>query len=150
MLKNENLQPEKGITNLIRYCEKYKIKIALATSSVDEQVEAIIKAISGEIEFTKIFDVIVSGDDVQNKKPAPDIYNVVLKRLKIIPERCLAIEDSAAGIMSAKKAGINVVGITSPFADKISLSEADLLFESVDSFSKAFAENYENVDNNLW
>ena len=149
MIKSENLQAEKGIIDLINSCKENNIKIALATSSVIEQVNAILKSISGELDFTNVFDAIVSGDDVQYKKPAPDIYDNVLIRLQINPELCLAVEDSAAGITSAKKAGIDVVGITSPFSDEVSLSEADWLFDSVNSFSVSFVNSSKSIEK-IW
>ena len=52
------------------------------------------------------FAVIAAGDDVPAKKPAPDIYRLVLDRLRLPPERCVAVEDTVNGLLSAQGAGI--------------------------------------------
>jgi HAD superfamily hydrolase (TIGR01509 family) len=57
--------------------------------------------------------VIVSGEDVQNGKPAPDPYLAAARRLGLEPEQCLAVEDSRPGIRSAHAAGMTVLAITS-------------------------------------
>jgi HAD superfamily hydrolase (TIGR01509 family) len=55
------------------------------------------------------FDVTVCGDDVQNTKPSPEIYQKAVKDLNLLPENCLAIEDSLNGIKSGTSAGLKVI-----------------------------------------
>lgn len=55
--------------------------------------------------------VLVSADDVERNKPAPDPYAVAARRLAIDPERALAIEDSASGVDAAQAAGMEVIFI---------------------------------------
>ena len=71
-----------------------------------------------------LFDVIVCGDEITRDKPAPDPYELALKRLKLEPWECLAVENSPVGIQSAKAAGLTCVALqTSLSLD--SLKEAD-------------------------
>ncbi|MGL5074309.1 MAG: HAD family hydrolase, partial [Waterburya sp.] len=58
------------------------------------------------------FDVIVAGDDLETSKPEPDPYLLAVKNLNLQPSECLAIEDNPVGIEAAKRAKIQVVGIS--------------------------------------
>ena len=61
--------------------------------------------------ITSFFDVIVTGDEVQQGKPHPDIYLRTAKKLGIAPEACLVIEDALAGVAAAKAANMRVAAI---------------------------------------
>ena len=61
------------------------------------------------------FDAIVAGDDVRRKKPAPDVYLEILVRLKLEASDCVAIEDSANGLIAASRANIPVLITRSMF-----------------------------------
>lgn len=84
---------------------KPNYKIALASSTRRSSVERQMKA-TGIWDF---FDVTVCGDDVQNTKPSPEIYQKAVKDLNLLPENCLAIEDSLNGIKSGTSAGLKVI-----------------------------------------
>ena len=84
---------------------KPNYKIALASSTRRSSVERQMKA-TGIWDF---FDVTVCGDDVQNTKPSPEIYQKAIKDLNLLPENCLAIEDSFNGIKSGTSAGLKVI-----------------------------------------
>ena len=84
---------------------KPNYKIALASSTRRSSVERQMKA-TGIWDF---FDVTVCGDDVQNTKPSPEIYQKAVKDLNLLPENCLAVEDSLNGIKSGTSAGLKVI-----------------------------------------
>ena len=84
---------------------KPNYKIALASSTRRSSVERQMKA-TGIWDF---FDVTVCGDDVQNTKPSPEIYQKAVKDLNLLPENCLAVEDSFNGIKSGTSAGLKVI-----------------------------------------
>ena len=84
---------------------KPNYKIALASSTRRSSVERQMKA-TGIWDF---FDVTVCGDDVQNTKPSPEIYQKAVKDLNLLPENCLAVEDSLNGIKSGISAGLKVI-----------------------------------------
>ncbi len=77
-----------------------------------------------------LFDVSVSTDEVRHGKPAPDVYLAVAAQMGIDPRRCLAIEDSGAGMRSARAAGLRLIAIPQtgfPQAgDAIALADARL------------------------
>lgn len=58
--------------------------------------------------------VVVGGDEVQNSKPAPDIYLETAARLGVAVEHCLALEDSVNGIRAASSAGARVIAVCNP------------------------------------
>jgi HAD superfamily hydrolase (TIGR01509 family) len=86
--------------------------------------------------LTDAFDVIVTSDDVEHAKPAPDIYLLACERLGVAPADALALEDSASGIAAAKSAGLTVIGVPqfaetdASAADRVIDSLEELLLES--------------------
>ncbi|MER3410522.1 MAG: HAD family hydrolase [Thermoleophilia bacterium] len=99
--------------------------LGLASSSNRELIDAVLE-LSGLAPF---FRATVSSEEVARGKPAPDVYLEVARRLGVAPERCVAIEDSHAGIRSAKAAGMRVIAVPNPTypPDPASLAEADLV-----------------------
>jgi beta-phosphoglucomutase-like phosphatase (HAD superfamily) len=135
LITNRLLRPMDGIEELILLSKKRGYKLGLASSSVYEQIDAILKNLSqnseNEINYETIFDIIVSGDDVQYKKPAPDIYKKVIKSLKIDKNDCIAIEDSGAGIISAKSSGVFCVALRNQYLKENEAQSADLVINSI-------------------
>jgi HAD superfamily hydrolase (TIGR01509 family) len=80
-----------------------------------------------------LFQATVSSEEVPRGKPAPDVYLEAARRLGVAPERAAAIEDSHAGIRSAKAAGMRVVAIPNPSypPDEHALAEADVVLDSI-------------------
>jgi HAD superfamily hydrolase (TIGR01509 family) len=74
------------------------------------------------------WEATVCGDEVEQQKPAPDVYLEACRRLVVRPQEAVAFEDSPTGVASARAAGLFVVGI--PSIDGVTL-EADLVAESL-------------------
>lgn len=87
-------------------------------------------------DWLQVFDCIVLGDDpaIQHGKPAPDIFLLAAERLGVIPEQCLVFEDSLAGVMAAKQAGMAVVAVPDPGMDKSLFQEANEVLSSLSEF----------------
>ena len=68
-----------------------------------------------KFDLYPFFEFIITSDDIERPKPDPQPYATTVSRLSMEPHRCLVIEDSVNGILSAKGAGCQVVGITSTF-----------------------------------
>ena len=92
---------------ILSHLKKNNIKIAIASSS---PYNIIYKMLSIN-DIDSYFDVIVSGNDVQAKKPSPDIYFETLKRLELPSNDCIVIEDSLVGIQAAINAGLYVIAV---------------------------------------
>ena len=83
------------------------------------------------------FQATVSAEEVEHGKPAPDVYLEAARRLGVAPERCTAVEDSHAGIRSAKSAGMRVVAIPNAAypPDEETLALADTVVRSLDDLT---------------
>jgi beta-phosphoglucomutase len=121
------LSPLPGTHEFIAICRKKGFKLALATSADNIKMEVNLREIglSG-----KSFHSIVTGLDVKNKKPFPDIYLKAAGNIGIEPEDCLVVEDAVSGIKAGKSAGCKCLGVTSSF-DATILHEADWICESL-------------------
>jgi HAD superfamily hydrolase (TIGR01509 family) len=84
-----------------------KLHLAVATSSVSASARPFLDRTG----IRSLFCVVVTGDEVQQGKPHPDIYLRTLKKLGIAPETCLVIEDALAGVAAAKAANMRVAAI---------------------------------------
>jgi HAD superfamily hydrolase (TIGR01509 family) len=107
--------------------------LALASSSNRDVFEAVLE-LAG---LTDCFRATVSSEEVARGKPAPDVYLEAARRLGVPPERCAAVEDSHAGIRSAKSAGMRVLAIPNasypPDAEALDL--ADVTLASLDQLT---------------
>ena len=83
------------------------------------------------LEFLKIFDVIITGNDTDVGKPSPQPYLKAVKKLGVMPEDCIAVENSPIGILSARNAEIYCVAICNT-VDSSYLSGANEIVESIE------------------
>jgi HAD superfamily hydrolase (TIGR01509 family) len=109
--------------------------LALASSSNREVFEAVLDLAA----LADCFQATVSSEEVACGKPAPDVYLEAARRLGFPPARCAAVEDSHAGIRSAKSAGLRVVAIPNPSypPDEEALALADAVVGSLDELTVA-------------
>ncbi len=84
------------------------VPVAIATTTTLGNVEALLRAALGPGAKGR-FAAIGAGDDVAAKKPAPDVYELVVRRLSVPAARCVAIEDTVNGVQAARSAGLQVV-----------------------------------------
>jgi HAD superfamily hydrolase (TIGR01509 family) len=112
--------------------------LGLASSSNREIFEAVLE-LAG---LTDCFRATVSSEEVERGKPAPDVYLEAARRLGFAAESCAAVEDSHAGIRSAKSAGMRVIAIPNPSypPDEEALAIADVILDSLDELTPARIE----------
>ena len=96
-----------GVRRLLEAARAAGIRLAIATTTSPENVHALLEHVLPDGD--KWFEVIGAGDVVAKKKPAPDIYDWVLRALGLGPRDCVAFEDSENGVRSAVAAGVPVV-----------------------------------------
>lgn len=84
------------------------LRLALVTSAAAASARAVLDAHG----LSNLFDTVVTGDDVEHHKPAPDAYLLAAERLAVEPDCCLAFEDSDIGMESARRAGVTVMRVT--------------------------------------
>jgi len=111
------LGPLPGAREFIARCRRLGKRMAVASSADRRKVSGNL----GEIGIgAELFDAVVTGEDVENKKPAPDIFLLAAERIGVDPGECLVIEDAPSGVQAAKAAGSRCLGILSSFtAEKL-------------------------------
>jgi HAD superfamily hydrolase (TIGR01509 family) len=117
------LMPFPGVMELLYSCREAGVRIAVASSADMVKVRANLATIGVPIEF---WDAVVTGEDVTNKKPAPDIFLSAAAKLEVEPEECVVVEDALNGIQAAKSAGMRCVAVATSFP-AVLLQEADVV-----------------------
>jgi HAD superfamily hydrolase (TIGR01509 family) len=104
-----------------------------ASSSNREVIDFVLEAAG----IAKCFRATVSSEEVEQGKPAPDVYLEAARRLGVEPSRCAAVEDSRNGILSARAAGMRVIAIPNPHypPSEDVLMYADLVLHSLDELT---------------
>jgi len=107
-MEQGKITPRPGVLRLIRELRANGIRVAIATTTTPENVDALLATTLKDLP-ADTFEVIGAGDIVPAKKPAPDIYTWVLEKLGLPASRCIALEDSRNGVRSAQAAGLPVL-----------------------------------------
>ncbi|SFI19864.1 HAD family hydrolase [Bradyrhizobium sp. cf659] len=119
-----------GVTDLLTAAKARGQRLAIATTTSHGNIDALLSQALG-MRWTAHFDAIVAGDDVRSKKPAPDVYLEVLARLKLAASDCVAIEDSANGLIAASQASIPVLITRSMFFRDDDFSAARVVLDDL-------------------
>ncbi len=114
----------------LKQIRQYNIPLALATSSRRAKMEMVME----KLNLLIYFDAVVTGGDVKNGKPSPDIFLKASEKLNMIPGDCIVFEDAANGVKAAKNAGMKCVALSSHQTVE-SLQEADLVIDSFENLS---------------
>ncbi len=112
------------------------LRIACATASHRSYTDEMLN----QFDLMKNCTVIACGDEVENTKPAPDIFLLAAERLALAPEKCLAVEDSVPGHLAAAAAGMTVVVIPGPFNTADEYEAADYIFPDLPTFQDNLAK----------
>ncbi|GMR19592.1 MAG: HAD family hydrolase [Gammaproteobacteria bacterium] len=103
-----------GVRRLLDEARAAGLRLAIATTTTPANISALLThAMDASAESW--FEVIAAGDIVPAKKPAPDIYTYVLKRLGLPPSECMAFEDSENGIRSSLGADVPTIVTTNGY-----------------------------------
>ncbi len=130
MLVAGHIQLRPGVRRLIEDAIKNEITLAIATSSSQKNVETLLTNALGE-EALDLFSVIVTCDIVEDKKPSPAVYQLVLSELGLEPENCVAIEDTFNGNKAAISANLKTVITTHLYTIDDDFSNASLVVEQL-------------------
>ncbi|MBI3402429.1 MAG: HAD-IA family hydrolase [Acidobacteria bacterium] len=115
-------EPMRGIVDLLDALAAARVPLAIASTSTSRWVVPAAERLGIRARFA----TVVTGDDVERRKPAPDVYLEAARRLGVDPARSIAVEDSAPGIASARAAGMKTVAIPHWLTERHDLSAADL------------------------
>ncbi|MEW5717469.1 MAG: HAD family phosphatase [Chloroflexota bacterium] len=123
--KNLMLMP--GARDVFDELRRRGVRMAIASGSPRTQVETILRGLG----ISALFRAIVTGSDVANLKPAPDVYLRACAELRVDAACCLALEDSAVGAAAAKAAGLRVIVVPNRYTRHQGLALADARVESL-------------------
>lgn len=121
-IEEHGIETKKGVRELLSFLKEHGYKTAVATATDLARTQKYLKS----VDLLRYFDKIVCASMVENGKPEPDIYIRAAKELELLPENCIALEDSPNGILSAYRAGCMPVMV--PDLDEPSEETRKLLF----------------------
>lgn len=121
-----SIKPLPGVVTFLKKLRQKGVVTAVATSAAGSRARFTLK----RLRMLQCFRVVVTGDDVCQGKPDPAIYNLTCTRLNVHPSRAVAIEDAVSGVVSAKRAGLHCVAVsTHQPAWKLTEAGADHVIE---------------------
>jgi HAD superfamily hydrolase (TIGR01509 family) len=137
-LSAKKLQSKRGIPRVLSELHAAGIPCALATSAGRKRTLESLE----HLGLTDFFQEVVTGEDVRNAKPAPDIFLLAARRLTVEPQNSVVVEDSVAGIRAAVAAGISSVGFTAPaHAEELHSAGADDVISEFPQDSVSYFES---------
>ena len=128
----DNVIPIEGFIRMLESIKSQKILVGLASNAIRKNV----KMILNELKIYNYFNSIICGDEVDNGKPNPEMFNKTVKRFKLDKKDCLIFEDSIEGLQGAVNSGIDAIGVKSSSSDKILKSAG----------AKGTIKNYVNIN----
>jgi HAD superfamily hydrolase (TIGR01509 family) len=131
----ENIRGENilipGVQSFLDGLKMRKIPMAIATTSHPLRAQKYLEAAN----LSSYVEVIITSRDVQRHKPFPDVFLCAAEKLSIEPSRCVVVEDAPVGILAGHRAGMKVIGMTTPPATHQLLREADLIVSNFSQLS---------------
>lgn len=118
----DQIKPCAGAIALIKDAALH-FPLAICSGSYKNEIQQLLTTLDSE-DLTRYFKHLISIEDVAAGKPDPSGYRLAASQLNALPEFCLAIEDSPAGIIAAKTAGMSVLAVTTTHPrEKLSLAD---------------------------
>jgi HAD superfamily hydrolase (TIGR01509 family) len=139
MADQKDLHPIPGVAELIRKLHDDNFRLVVASSSSMEVINIVLV----KFNLSHYFMARVSGADLVQSKPHPEIFITAAKLAHCLPQECVAVEDSKNGITSAKAAGMKCIGFFNPNSGNQNLEAADLIIKSFDELSPEFIRSLE-------
>lgn len=100
------------IDEVAAYAQSLRGKIPMAVASGGSRM--VVEKTLHVVGVSDWFDEVVTADDVNEGKPAPDVFLRAAQLLGVVPSKCLVLEDAPAGILAAQRAGMQVIAVPSP------------------------------------
>ncbi len=119
----------KGVEDLIKHCYNKGYTLVLASSSAMVNINRVFN----RFDLQQYFTAKISGADLKESKPNPEIFNKAAILGNTPKENCIVIEDSDNGVKAANDANIFVVGYQNPMAEDQTLENADFVINDFNS-----------------
>jgi len=138
---HSEIKLKEGVTEFLEYLRCQGITCGIATSNSRQLTHAVLKGRN----ISEYFETIVTGEDISNGKPKPDIYYEAAGRLRVMPEFCLAFEDIPHGILAAVNAGMKVCAVEDDFSSGELSIKKQLANYYIKNYYDIFNETYEEL-----
>ncbi len=129
-LKTGRIPLRAGVERLITQAHDARMRIAIVTNASRATLRPFLRHALGA-RLCSYIQVVISGEQVENKKPAPDAYRKACERLDCRPEECVAIEDSAMGLAAARAARIPALVTINDDTRRQEFKHANLVVDSL-------------------
>lgn len=126
IIRSGKIPPRPGVKRLSAEALAKGWRLAVASTSAEESVRAVLRRAMGE-EVYAGFSLVLAGDCVKAKKPAPDIYLLAAEKLGVSPSECIVVEDSNNGVEAAASAGMRCVVTVSGYTREEDFSRAAIV-----------------------
>lgn len=130
IIASGRIPPRPGVKRLSEEALAAGWTLAVASTSAPESVDAVLRHAVGEQTAAR-FALVLAGDCVKAKKPAPDIYLLAAEKLGVEPRRCVVVEDSNNGLQSALAAGMKCVVTVSGYTKEEDFTGAEIVLSSL-------------------
>lgn len=124
-LPSSEIEASKGLEDVLAYILENELSASVASSSRGDFVQAVFD----HLNLWPFMEAYTSGQEIEHGKPAPDIYILAARKIGVRAEECLAVEDSTAGVRSAKAAGMITVGYRNPTSQGQDVGMADYVVD---------------------
>lgn len=132
IVREEGIDALPGVREWLVRLKDARIPCAIASSTNRRNIDCLIDV----LRIRPYFAAMVTGDEVEEGKPAPDIFLLAARRLGVAPARCVVFEDALVGIEAARAAGMRVVAVTTT-NDRSLLASADRVVDRLDELRVA-------------
>lgn len=119
-----------GVAELITWAKARGMKLAFVTTTFQPNIDAVFQSSGGALSAGD-FDYVGTRSRVTHGKPSPEAYLIALEALGIAAEQAVAIEDTSASVMSAKRAGLQVIATPGELSAGQDLWQADLVCDAL-------------------
>lgn len=130
-IAKEFVDPMPGAKSLIEKLKTAGIKVCVASSADLPKVLVNLEVLGLDASS---FDAVITGSDVVNKKPDPQIYLTAAQKCGALPVNCIVVEDAVSGVISGTRADMRVVGLTSSLSSETLMSNGATI--TVDSMGE--------------
>jgi HAD superfamily hydrolase (TIGR01509 family) len=124
LIRKNGILPLPGVASWVHRLHEHGWLQSIASSAPQLNIEVVLEVLAA----AHCFQGIVSAEDVRRGKPDPEVYLTAASRVGVPPERCIVVEDAAAGIEGARRAGMRSIGVSHNGNDLA----ADVVVQSLD------------------
>jgi beta-phosphoglucomutase len=135
LVRESGLAPLPGAAEWLRRLQQEDWRQAVASSAPRANLDVVLEVIG----LRACFQAIVSAEDVTAGKPDPQVFLTAASRLLVPPSQCVVVEDAAAGVEAARRAGMRCIGVSGKVALTANVAVSSLLELPCDVFVKLLA-----------